>query len=101
MNIPMSAKLFTGPSTLLELEETPDLSDEECESTRGHRKTIEHQDSRPLGQSQRDEPVRAMVAAALRRLSTPQLSYDSDKGRVEDRDEKYKDWNCQNGKDPA
>ena len=67
--------------------------------TRDDRKRIEHQDRGPLGKPQSDQPMRRVIAAALRRLASPQFTQHGDKSGVEDRHEKDQDRNSQDRKD--
>ena len=49
------------------------LADHERQGPATDGKSVKHQHGRALRQAERDEPVRRMVAAALRGFSAPQL----------------------------
>src|SRR5687768_10993284 len=64
------------------------LKHEIRKNARQQSQPVKQQNSGALGKPERDQPVRCVVASALRSLASPNFSQDGNKSRIENRHEK-------------
>src|SRR5690606_27880720 len=77
------------------------MRDRDRKAARDDRECVKHQDGRTFRKPESDEPMRRVVAPALRDLSAPNFSHERNKRRVKDRDDEDQCRYGEDRQDPA